>query len=234
MAYKTKRLERREVIKQLAVIGLSGMLCPQLLLKKLDTFLSVHNKTRIQLVAVGGGATNILNRFVDKHNHDFRAVSLNSDALWLEASRADLKIQIGKRLCEGHGCGANPLIGTQAALEQSEHIIAALRGSRANIIIAGLGGGTGSGAGPLVAEWSKASGLDTFAVVTMPFGFEGQRRLDRAANGLREFQRRIRSVYVHHSDWSRKYQWKYMIEGFKINDEMVGTYCRTLIKKIKQ
>lgn len=223
---------RRQAIKQITVMAVSGILVYQVLLKKLANWFNPHDRAKVQLVAIGNGATNILNRLVDRSNHNFRAISINSDILALQYSRADIKIQIGKKSCGGFGSGADPEIGRQAAKEDAQRIISVLRGSQVNIIIAGLGGGTGTGAGPLVADWSIALGADTFAVVTMPFWFEGERRFDTALEGLKEFQRRVKSIYIHYNEVPPKYQNKLVLEAYDLNDKAVAAYCNVKIKSL--
>lgn len=144
---------------------------------------------RIKVVGVGGAGVNALARMIEARIHGVEFIAVNTDAQALHASNASVKIHIGKSLTRGLGAGMNPEIGRQAAHDTKEEISAALKGADMVFVTAGLGGGTGSGAAPVVAELSREAGALTLGVVTKPFTFEGAQRMkiaDAAWNNLRE------------------------------------------------
>src|SRR6476620_8262175 len=127
-----------------------------------------RNDAKIKVIGVGGGGTNAVNRMID-------FVVANTDLQALRMSRAPMKIQLGVKLTNGLGAGANPEVGRKAALEDSDKIIEALDGADMVFVTAGLGGGTGTGAAPIIASLASEMGALTVAVVTKPFAFEGKR-----------------------------------------------------------
>ena len=137
----------------------------------------------IKVIGVGGGGNNAVNRMIESGLQGVQFISVNTEDQVLEVSKADVKIQIGEKLTRGLGAGANPSIGEQAALESKEEIIKALQGADMVFVTAGMGGGTGTGAAPIVAECAKEMGALTVAVVTKPFSFEGKRRKEQAEKG---------------------------------------------------
>jgi len=143
---------------------------------------------RIKVIGVGGGGGNAVNRMIASRIHGIEFISANTDAQALRASHAMEKIQFGEKLTKGLGCGAQPEIGRQAALEDTEKILETLEGSDMVFITAGLGGGTGTGGAPIVASLASELGALTVAVVTKPFTFEGKRRMAQADQGIRELR----------------------------------------------
>ncbi len=144
---------------------------------------------RIKVVGVGGGGTNALTRMIEARIHGVEFIAINTDAQALHASGASVKIHIGKSLTRGLGAGMNPEIGRQAAHDTKEEISAALKGADMVFITTGLGGGTGSGAAPVIAELAREAGALAVGVVTKPFSFEGLARMkiaDAAWHNLRE------------------------------------------------
>src|SRR5690606_16878913 len=135
---------------------------------------------RIKVVGVGGGGCNAVARMVDQGLEGVEFYALNTDAQALAASKAPNRLQIGAKITNGLGAGANPDIGRQAALENTEAIIQLLQGADMVFVTAGLGGGTGTGAAPVVASLAKELDALTVAVVTKPFRFEGPRRMQLA------------------------------------------------------
>jgi len=131
---------------------------------------------RIKVVGVGGSGNNALSRMIEARIHGVEFIAINTDAQALHISNAPIKIHIGKSLTKGLGAGMNPEIGRQAAEDTKEEIMAALKGADMVFITCGLGGGTGSGAAPVVADIAKDVGSLTVAVVTRPFNFEGAQR----------------------------------------------------------
>src|SRR5438477_7187103 len=134
----------------------------------------------IKVIGVGGGGSNAVNRMIDAGLDGIDFLVANTDVQALKQSKAPVKLQIGAKLTKGLGAGANPEVGRQAALEDTEKIIESLEGSDMVFITAGLGGGTGSGAAPVVASLASELGALSVAVVTKPFAFEGRRRMMQA------------------------------------------------------
>jgi cell division protein FtsZ len=141
---------------------------------------------RIKVVGVGGGGSNAVNRMIQARMEGVEFVAANTDVQALKLSEASVKLQLGVRLTSGLGAGSNPDVGRRAALEDSEKIIEALEGADMVFVTAGLGGGTGTGAAPVIASLASEMGILTVAVVTKPFAFEGKRRLMQAERGLKE------------------------------------------------
>lgn len=145
----------------------------------------------IKVVGVGGAGNNGVNRMVDAGVKGVEFIAVNTDKQALEISRASKKIQIGDKLTRGLGAGANPEIGKCSAEESRAEIAEALKGADMVFITSGMGGGTGTGAAPIVAEVSKQMGILTVAVVTKPFPFEGKRRMNQADNGINELKETV-------------------------------------------
>jgi cell division protein FtsZ len=155
----------------------------------------VHG-ARIKVIGVGGGGGNAVNRMIQAHMEGVEFIAANTDVQALKASQAPVKLQLGVRLTSGLGAGANPDVGRRAALEDSEKIIEALEGADMVFVTAGLGGGTGTGAAPVIASLASEMGILTVAVVTRPFGFEGKRRLQQAERGLKELLESVDTMIV--------------------------------------
>ena len=145
-----------------------------------------RNKAKIKVIGVGGGGGNAVNRMIDAHVEGVEFMVANTDLQALQMSRAAVKIQLGVKLTSGLGAGANPDVGKKAALEDADKVIEALEGADMVFVTAGMGGGTGTGAAPIIASLASEMGALTVAVVTKPFGFEGKRRLNQADRGLQE------------------------------------------------
>ncbi|HEX9724975.1 MAG TPA: cell division protein FtsZ [Vicinamibacteria bacterium] len=143
---------------------------------------------KIKVIGVGGGGGNAVNRMIASRIAGIEFISANTDAQALRGNHATQKIQFGEKLTKGLGCGAQPEIGRQAALEDTEKILEALEGADMVFITAGLGGGTGTGGAPIVASLASELGALTVAVVTKPFTFEGKRRMAQADLGIRELR----------------------------------------------
>src|SRR5678816_2330434 len=142
----------------------------------------------IKVVGVGGGGSNAINRMIAAGLGGVEFLVANTDVQALQQSKASVKIQIGAKLTKGLGAGANPDIGRQAALEDTDKIIESLEGADMVFVTTGLGGGTGTGAAPIVASLAAELGALTVAVVTKPFAFEGKKRLMQAERGLSDLQ----------------------------------------------
>jgi len=141
---------------------------------------------KIKVIGVGGGGGNAVNRMINAKVEGVEFIAANTDAQALELSEAQIKLQLGVKLTSGLGAGANPEVGRKAALEDADKIIEALEGADMVFVTAGLGGGTGTGAAPIIASLASEMGALTVAVVTKPFAFEGKRRLNQAERGLNE------------------------------------------------
>jgi cell division protein FtsZ len=154
------------------------------------------NREVIKVVGVGGGGNNALNHIIRGGVGGVDFVAANTDHAHLDLSEASLKITLGKDLTRGLGAGADPEIGQKAALESRDEIRAALEGADMVFIAAGMGGGTGTGASPIIANIAKEMGTLVVAVVTRPFQFEGKRRLAHAANGIAKLREQVDALIV--------------------------------------
>ncbi len=151
---------------------------------------------KMKVVGVGGAGGNAVNRMVDEELEGVEFISMNTDAQALKGSLAQVTMQIGKKLTRGLGAGARPEIGRQAVHESQEDIRKVLEGADLVFITAGMGGGTGTGAAPIVAEIAREMGALTIGIVTRPFAFEGKKRLRQADQGLAELKRAVDTVIV--------------------------------------
>lgn len=155
----------------------------------------VHG-ARIKVVGVGGGGGNAINRMVEMGLKGAEFISINTDVQALQNSKAPVRLQIGSNLTKGLGAGANPDTGRQAALEDADKIMQLLEGADMIFITSGMGGGTGTGAAPIIASIANEMGALTVAVVTKPFRFEGRRRQMQAEQGLRELRSCVDTIIV--------------------------------------
>ena len=149
---------------------------------------------RIKVIGVGGGGSNAVNRMVTSGLSGVEFIVANTDAQALATNAAPRRLQIGEKLTKGLGAGADPTIGRQAALEDTEEIISALDGADMVFVTTGLGGGTGTGAAPVIAGLASELGALTVAVVTKPFRFEGKRRAQQAERGLQDLRKAVDTV----------------------------------------
>ena len=156
----------------------------------------LDNVVSIKVIGVGGGGGNAVNRMVESGVQGVEFISVNTDMQALNFSQAGTKIQIGEKLTKGQGAGANPEIGRKAAEESKEQIAAALAGTNMVFITAGMGGGTGTGAAPVVAQIAREMGILTVGVVTRPFAFEGKKRLEQALAGIDELNKNVDSLGI--------------------------------------
>src|SRR6201990_440845 len=159
-----------------------------------------HDETqrgaRIKVIGVGGGGNNAVNRMIAAGVEGVEFIAANTDVQALKTSMAPVKLQLGVKLTSGLGAGANPDVGRRAALEDSDKIIEALEGADMVFVTAGLGGGTGTGAAPVIASLASEMGALTVAVVTRPFGFEGKRRMTQAERGMQELLESVDTMLV--------------------------------------
>ena len=151
---------------------------------------------KIKVIGVGGGGGNAVNRMIAAKLEGVEFIVANTDVQALQLSQAPVKLQLGVKLTSGLGAGANPDVGRRAALEDSEKIIEALEGADMVFVTAGLGGGTGTGAAPVIASLASEMGALTVAVVTRPFGFEGKRRMQQADRGMEELLEGVDTMIV--------------------------------------
>ncbi|EKN62528.1 cell division protein FtsZ [Schinkia azotoformans] len=150
----------------------------------------------IKVIGVGGGGSNAVNRMIEHGVQGVEFIAVNTDAQALNLSKAEIKLQIGTKLTRGLGAGANPEVGKKAAEESREQIEEALKGADMVFVTAGMGGGTGTGAAPVIAQISKELGALTVGVVTRPFTFEGRKRSTQAASGIASFKENVDTLIV--------------------------------------
>ena len=154
------------------------------------------NLAKIKVVGVGGGGNNAVNRMIETNLKGVEFVAINTDGQALSTSNAETRIQIGEKLTKGLGAGADPEVGQKAAEESTDEVTNILAGSDMVFITAGMGGGTGTGAAPLIAKIAKDMGILTVGVVTKPFTFEGKKRRDNAEEGIKLLKQHVDSLVV--------------------------------------
>ena len=188
-----------------------------------ESGIMIDGTATIKVIGVGGGGTNAVNRMVDSGIRGVEFVAVNTDRQALILSKAASKIQIGEKITRGLGAGANPDIGAQAAEESKSEITEALRGADMVFVTAGMGGGTGTGAAPIVAACAKEMGILTIGVVTKPFTFEGKKRLSQAERGIESLKGKVDTLVVIPNDKllqiiDRKTS---IVEAFKMADDVL-------------
>lgn len=185
--------------------------------------LEMDQLAKIKVIGLGGGGGNAVNRMVESGVKGVEFIVANTDLQVLNSSKADIKIQIGANLTDGLGAGANPEIGREAAVESKKEIEDALTGADMVFITCGMGGGTGTGAAPVVAEISQALGALTVGIVTKPFSFEGRRRMEQAFKGIEELRKHVDTLIVIPNDKLREIIDKTtpMLEAFKEVDNVL-------------
>ncbi|WP_318361979.1 cell division protein FtsZ [uncultured Agathobaculum sp.] len=192
----------------------------------------LDNVVNIKVIGVGGGGGNAVNRMVENGVQGVEFVSINTDMQALNYSQASTKIQIGEKLTKGQGAGANPEIGRKAAEESKDQIAAALANTNMVFITAGMGGGTGTGAAPVVAQIAREMGILTVGVVTRPFAFEGKKRLEQALSGIEELNKNVDSLVIIPNE-----RLKYVSEQkitFKNAFEIADGVLRQAVKNISE
>ncbi|EHL76803.1 MULTISPECIES: cell division protein FtsZ [Bacillus] len=162
----------------------------------LEFDMSVDSFASIKVIGVGGGGNNAVNRMIEHGVQGVEFIAVNTDAQALNLSKAEIKMQIGAKLTRGLGAGANPEVGKKAAEESKEQIEEALKGADMVFVTAGMGGGTGTGAAPVIAQISKDLGALTVGVVTRPFTFEGKKRANQAAGGIAAMKEAVDTLIV--------------------------------------
>lgn len=158
--------------------------------------LNDENIAKIKVIGVGGGGCNAVNRMIDSGMKGIQFMAINTDKQALSGSKAETKIQIGEKLTKGLGAGANPEVGQKAAEENIDDLQKFISGADMVFITAGMGGGTGTGAAPVIAEVAHEAGKLTVGVVTKPFKFEGKRRMDQALAGINQLMGKVDSLLI--------------------------------------
>lgn len=194
-----------------------------MMMDSVDENTMLDGTATIKVIGVGGAGTNAVNRMVDSGIKGVEFTAVNTDRQTLLVSKAATKIQIGEKITRGLGAGANPDIGAQAAEESKAEIAEALRGADMVFVTAGMGGGTGTGAAPIVAAAAKEMGILTIGVVTKPFTFEGKKRLSQAERGIESLKGKVDTLVVIPNDKllqiiDRKTS---IIEAFKMADDVL-------------
>ncbi len=158
--------------------------------------LEMDQIAKIKVIGVGGGGCNAVNRMIDSGLKGVEFIVANTDLQVINNSKAEIKLQIGKTITDGLGAGADPEVGREAAMESRDEIEEVLKGADMVFITAGMGGGTGTGAAPIVAEVAQELGALTVAIVTKPFKFEGKKRMDNALMGVDELKKHVDTMVV--------------------------------------
>lgn len=178
---------------------------------------------KIKVIGVGGGGCNAVNRMIDVGVGGVEFIVANTDLQVLNVSKAETIIQLGKEKCEGLGAGGNPEVGREAALESKAEIEEVLAGADMVFVTCGLGGGSGTGAAPIVAEIAQSQGALTVAIVTKPFRFEGKKRMEQAEAGLEELRQHVDTIIVIPNDRLRDMidRTTPMVDAFKEVDNVL-------------
>jgi len=189
----------------------------------LDFDVELEQYANIKVIGIGGGGNNAINRMIDAGLKGVEFITVNTDAQALYMSKADKKIQIGEKLTKGLGAGANPEIGRKAAEESKNEIEECLKGADMIFITAGMGGGTGTGAAPVIAEIAKNMGILTVGVVTKPFSFEGKKRMANAQEGIKNVKNNVDTLITIPNDRLLSIAEKKtsMIEAFRMADDVL-------------
>ena len=185
--------------------------------------LEMNQLAKIKVIGIGGGGCNAVNRMIDSGLKGVDFIVANTDLQVLNDSLAPTKLQLGSDLTDGLGAGANPAIGKEAALESKEEIEEALKGADMVFVTCGMGGGTGTGASPIIAEIAQDLGALTVGIVTKPFSFEGKRRMEQALAGLDELKKHVDTLIVIPNDRLRELIDKStpMLEAFREVDNVL-------------
>lgn len=156
----------------------------------------IQELAKIKVIGVGGGGSNAVNRMIETGVQGVEFIAVNTDAQALHLSKAENRIQIGGKLTRGLGAGANPDVGKKAAEESREQIENVLKGADMVFVTAGMGGGTGTGAAPVIAQIAKEIGALTVGVVTRPFTFEGRKRSTHAQSGIEQLKEKVDTLII--------------------------------------
>ncbi len=181
----------------------------------------IEQKAKIKVVGAGGAGGNAVNAMIEKGLEGVDFIVTNTDSQDLRKSLAATKLQIGTRTTKGLGSGGNPNLGREAAIEDQAHIAETLEGSDMVFVTAGMGGGTGTGASPVIAQAAKEAGALTVGVVTKPFGFEGPRRNKQAIEGIRKLEEEVDTLIVIPNDRLAEVHKVSILDAFKKADEVL-------------
>ncbi|MCD5415335.1 MAG: cell division protein FtsZ [Clostridiales bacterium] len=189
----------------------------------LEFDIEMERFAQIKVIGVGGGGSNAVNRMIDSGLKGIEFIAINTDKQALLSSKAEYKIQIGEKLTKGLGAGANPEIGKKAAEESKEEVYNYLQGADMIFVTAGMGGGTGTGAAPIIAEMAKEMGVLTVGIATKPFTFEGKRRMLHAEQGIQELRKSVDTLVTIPNDRLLQVIEKKttMLDAFKIADDIL-------------
>ncbi|MBE6818410.1 MAG: cell division protein FtsZ [Ruminococcaceae bacterium] len=190
---------------------------------------------QIRVIGVGGGGGNAVNRMIKSNLMGVEFIAINTDRTALAHSQATYKLQIGDKISRGNGAGAKPEIGQRAAEESRTDIEEALQGTDMLFITAGMGGGTGTGAAPIVAQIAKDLGILTVAIVTKPFGFEGKRRMEQALAGIEELKKSVDCIMVIPNDRLKEVTEEKitLLNAFNIADDVLRQGVQSISDLIK-
>jgi cell division protein FtsZ len=184
---------------------------------------TIEQSAVIKVIGVGGGGGNAVNTMIASNIHKVDFIVANTDAQVLRTSKAPVKLQIGRQLTKGLGAGSKPEVGKDAAIEDREQLTASLKGADLVFIAAGMGGGTGTGAAPVIAEAARESGALTVGVVTKPFTYEGKARAELAEQGIHDLKRHVDSLIIIPNDRLISLAGKNMslFDAFKPSDDVL-------------
>lgn len=185
--------------------------------------LEMDQLAKIKVIGIGGAGCNAVNRMIESGVEGVEFIVANTDLQVLNTSKAHIRLQIGKELTEGLGAGSNPEIGKEAAIESKQEIEDVLRGADMVFVTCGMGGGTGTGAAPIIAEIAQGIGALTVGIVTKPFSFEGKKRMEYALMGLEELKKQVDTLIVIPNDRLREIIDKTtpMLDAFKEVDNVL-------------
>lgn len=194
-----------------------------------------NNDAVIKVIGVGGGGNNAVNRMIREEVKGVEFISINTDKQALLSSMAENQIQIGEKLTRGLGAGAKPEVGKKAAEESREQIVGLLDGTDMVFVTAGMGGGTGTGAAPIVAKLAKEMGILTVGVVTKPFGFEGKIRMKNAEEGIKDLKANVDTLITIPNDRLLQIVQKNtsMVDAFSIADNVLKQGIQSISDLIK-
>ena len=197
--------------------------------------LEIDNNAKIKVFGVGGGGNNAVNRMIREEVKGVEFISINTDKQALLSSMAENQIQIGEKLTRGLGAGAKPEVGKKAAEESREQIVSLLDGTDMVFVTAGMGGGTGTGAAPIVAKLAKEMGILTVGVVTKPFGFEGKIRMKNAEDGIKDLKANVDTLITIPNDRLLQIVQKNtsMVDAFSIADNVLKQGIQSISDLIK-
>ena len=194
-----------------------------------------ESNVNIKVIGVGGGGNNAVNRMTNDPVKGVEFIAINTDMQALSKSNATTKIVIGEKITKGHGAGSNPEIGAKAAEESEEAITAAVEGADMVFVTTGMGGGTGTGAAPVVARIAKSLGILTVGIVTKPFAFEGKRRMDQAEAGIEKLKDYVDSLIIIPNEKLKDVGEKItLMNAFQIADDVLNHGVRSISRLINE